>query len=214
MNHGSPFAAEAKRPCPRVAAVGAETPLVLVILFHKPCGVLSQFKPVEGKRTLLEFPALAGGRAVGRLDEDSEGLLVVTRWPWVQTLLTRPGRLEKIYWAQVEGLPTESTLRAWQRGIVVGDYTTAPARARRLDDPQLSPRIPPIRHRLNVPTSWLELALREGKNRQVRRMTAALGHPTLRLVRVAVGQLRLGSLGMGEARPAGPAELDWLQKLR
>ena len=186
----------------------------LVILFHKPYGVLSQFKPVPGKRTLLEFPALAGGRAVGRLDEDSEGLLVISPWPWVQTALTRPGRVEKVYWAQIERQPSQEALQQWRQGVTLGDFNTAPARAQMVPDPPLPPRVPPIRHRLNVPTVWLELALKEGKNRQVRRMTAALGHPTLRLVRVAVGPLLLGELSAGQARPVTGSQMDWLKSLR
>lgn len=185
-----------------------------ILIFHKPYGVLSQFKAVQGKRCLQEFPELAGGRAVGRLDEDSEGLLVISSLAWVQTLLTRPGAVEKRYWAQIERIPQPEVLRHWESGVALKDFTTAPARARLLPDPGLPERQPPIRHRLQVPTCWLELILKEGKNRQVRRMTAALGHPTLRLLRVAVGELRLGDLKPGQSRPLKPGERAWLQKLR
>lgn len=186
----------------------------MLLLFHKPYGVLSQFKPVPGKRTLLEFPALAGGRAVGRLDEDSEGLLLITSWPWAQTALTQPGRVPKVYLAQVERIPSPEALRQLESGVTLGPWTTAPAGVRRIDEPGFPERVPPIRHRLNVPTAWIELALREGKNRQVRRMTAAVGHPTLRLVRVSVGPLVLDGLEAGQSRPASRAQLKWLNSLR
>ncbi len=181
------------------------------MLFHKPYGVMSQYKPMPGKRTLLEFPALKGGTAVGRLDEDSEGLLVISNLAWVQALLTRPGQIAKTYRAQVERIPDEQALQQLRQGVRLGDAMSRPAQARLLPELVMPDRDPPIRHRLNVPTAWLELTLREGKNRQVRRMTAAVGHPTLRLLRVAVGALRLGALGPGEARELTLAEVDWLK---
>lgn len=186
----------------------------MVRLFHKPYGVLSQYKPHQGKHTLLEFPELAGGKAVGRLDEDSEGLLVISSLAWVQTCLTRPGTVEKTYWAQVEGVPTEAALQQLREGVTLRDGLTRPAGARLLEAPDLPPRPVPIRERRNQPTRWLELRLVEGKNRQVRRMTAAVGHPTLRLVRVSIGELRLSELAPGASRPLQPAELRWLQGLR
>lgn len=173
---------------------------------------MSQYKPLAGKRTLLEFSALKGGTAVGRLDEDSEGLLVISDQAWVQALLTQPGQIVKTYLAQVERIPDETALERLRQGIVLGDFVTRPARARLLPELVLPEREPPIRHRLNVPTIWLELSLSEGKNRQVRRMTAAVGHPTLRLQRVAVGALRLGDLPAGQARQLTPAEADWLKR--
>jgi 23S rRNA pseudouridine2457 synthase len=151
---------------------------------------------------------------VGRLDEDSEGLLLVSDQPWVIQALTTPGRVEKVYWAQVERIPSSLAVQAWREGVRLKDGLTAPARAELLADPGLPERVPPIRHRVRVPTAWLELGLKEGKNRQVRRMTAALGHPTLRLLRVAVGELLLGGLQAGESRPARGAELHWLKGLR
>ena len=203
MNHGDPFEARAKDPSLEVHGV--------ILLFHKPYGVLSQYKPVEGKRTLLEFPLLAGGKAVGRLDEDSEGLIVISNQAWVQALLTRPGQVEKTYRAQVERIPSLQALQQLREGVRCGDFVSAPARARLLPEPEMPPRDPPIRHRLNVPTAWLELTIKEGKNRQVRRMTAAVGHPTLRLVRVEIGGLRLGPLAAGQARPLTCEEARWLQ---
>lgn len=174
--------------------------------------MLSQYKPVAGKRGLLEFPALSGGKAVGRLDEDSEGLLMISDQAWVQTLLTRPGQIEKTYRAQVERIPDSVALQRLRQGVSCGDFTSAPARARLLPDLQMAEREPPIRQRLRVPTSWLELQLREGKNRQVRRMTAAVGHPTLRLIRVGIGPIQLGELAPGQCRPLTRAERDWLNQ--
>lgn len=173
---------------------------------------MSQYKPLEGKRTLLEFPALKGGTAVGRLDEDSEGLLVISDLAWVQALLTQPGQIAKTYRAQVERIPDEQALQQLRQGVRFGDSLSRPAEARLLPELVMPDRDPPIRHRLNVPTAWLELTLREGKNRQVRRMTAAVGHPTLRLLRVAVGALRLGKLAAGEARELTASEADWLKR--
>jgi 23S rRNA pseudouridine2457 synthase len=186
----------------------------VVKLFHKPYGVLSQFKPNGEKRTLTEFPQLAGGRAVGRLDEDSEGLLVVSNLPWVQTVLTRPGHVEKTYWAQVERVPDAAALVRLQTGVVLKDGPTRPAKARLLEDPGWPERSVPIRFRRDIPTQWVELRLLEGRNRQVRRMTAAVGHPTLRLVRVAIGALQLGELEAGQCRPLRVAEERWLQRLQ
>lgn len=205
MNHAVPFAARAKDPALEVPPV--------ILVFHKPYGVLSQYKPVAGKRTLLEFLALAGGKAVGRLDEDSEGLLVISDLAWVQTLLTRPGQIEKVYRAQVERIPDEPALQRLRHGVSCGDFVSAPARARLLPDFLVPERVPPIRHRVNVPTAWLELQLREGKNRQVRRMTAAVGYPTLRLLRVAVGEIQLGELAPGDCRELKPRERDWLTRV-
>ncbi|MBS2036662.1 pseudouridine synthase [bacterium] len=184
----------------------------MILVFHKPYGVMSQYKPVPGKHTLLEFPALRGGTAVGRLDEDSEGLLVVSDLGWVHALLTQPGQIEKTYRAQVERIPDETALQSLRKGVSFGGSVSRPARARLVPDLVLPDRDPPIRHRLNVPTIWLELSLREGKNRQVRRMTAAVGHPTLRLLRVSVGALQLGELPAGEARELTKAEAEWLRR--
>ncbi len=185
----------------------------VILVFHKPYGVLSQYKPVAGKRTLLEFPALSGGKAVGRLDEDSEGLLMISDLAWVQTLLTRPGQIEKCYRAQVERIPDAAALQRLRQGVRCGDFVSAPARANLLADLQMAEREPPIRHRLNVPTVWLELQLREGKNRQVRRMTAAVGHPTLRLLRVGIGPVQLADLAPGACRELTRPERDWLNRV-
>jgi 23S rRNA pseudouridine2457 synthase len=185
----------------------------VIRLFHKPYGVLSQFKAHPGKRTLQEFDCLRGGRAVGRLDEDSEGLLVVTDQARWLTALTRPGKHFKTYWVQLEGDPQPEQLAPLETGIQLKDGLTAPARFRLLDDLQMSPRQPPIRERRQIPTRWLELSINEGRNRQVRRMTAALGFPTLRLIRVSIGSLKLASLPLGESRPPSRREQDWLDRL-
>ena len=171
----------------------------MIVVFHKPYGVLSQYKPVAGKRTLLEFPALSGGKAVGRLDEDSEGLLIVSDLAWVQTLLTQPGRIEKTYRAQVERIPDEIALERLRQGVTCGDFVSAPAQARLLPDLQIAERTPPIRHRLNVPTVWLELQLKEGKNREVRNIMESLGLEVNRLIRLSYGPFQLGDLPMGAA---------------
>lgn len=204
MNHERSLCSKSSRTCPEVHGV--------ILVFHKPYGVMSQYKPMPGKRTLLEFPALKGGTAVGRLDEDSEGLLVISDLAWVQALLTQPGQIEKTYHAQVERIPDPAALEKLRQGVEFGGSLSRPARARLLPDLVMPEREPPIRHRLNVPTCWLELSLREGKNRQVRRMTAAVGHPTLRLLRVAVGALRLGELTAGQARELKSSELEWLKR--
>lgn len=163
----------------------------MLIAFHKPWGVLSQFTPDHpGQRTLAEFGLPSGVWPVGRLDADSEGLLLLTDEKDLVDRLLNPRRGHpRTYWAQVEGLLESEALAALQRGgLDLRGHRTAPCRARLLEtEPDLPARDPPVRHRLTVPTAWIELTLTEGKNRQVRRMTAAVGHPTLRLVRVGVG---------------------------
>lgn len=173
-----------------------------LVLFNKPYGVLSQFTP-EGKwRALAEFIPLKDVYVAGRLDADSEGLLILTDDGRLQAQIAEPKhKLEKTYWAQVEGVPDEAALDRLRAGIRLSDFTAQPARVRLIDEPAgLWPRDPPIRYRAAIPTCWLEIRIREGKNRQVRRMTAAIGYPTLRLVRAAVGALSVTGLGLGEWR--------------
>ena len=176
----------------------------MLIAFHKPYGVLSQFTPEAGSawRTLAEFGFPKGVYPVGRLDADSEGLLLLSDEPVLNARLLRPEQAHaREYWAQVERVPTDDALRELARGVLVQGRRTLPCRVRRLEPPpDLSPRDPPIRARKNVPDCWLALELTEGKNRQVRRMTATVGHPTLRLVRVRIGGLELGDLPAGEWR--------------
>ncbi len=171
-----------------------------VVLFNKPYGVLSQFTP-EGKWRALEgFIPVKGVYVAGRLDADSEGLLVLTDDGKLQAWIADPKhKLEKTYWAQVEGVPDEAALARLRAGIQLSDFTAKPAKVRLMDEPAgLWPRDPPIRYRAAIPTAWLEIRIAEGKNRQVRRMTAAIGYPTLRLIRAAIGCATLDGLALGE----------------
>jgi 23S rRNA pseudouridine2457 synthase len=179
-----------------------------IILLNKPYGVLTQFTSAEGRPTLKDYLAVPGVYAAGRLDADSEGLVVLTDDGTLQARISHPRhKLEKTYWAQVEGIPDEAALAALRRGVDLGDFVTRPCRARLIPEPAgLWPRDPPIRFRQAIPTAWLELVIAEGKNRQVRRMTAKVGHPTLRLVRWAVGAWTLEGLAPGRWRETtGPA---------
>ncbi len=171
-----------------------------LVLFNKPYGVLSQFTP-EGKwRALGEFITLKGVYVAGRLDADSEGLLILTDDGKLQARIADPKhKLEKTYWAQVEGVPSEAELQRLRHGINLSDFTARPAKVRLIDEPPaLWLRDPPIRFRAALPTSWLEIRISEGKNRQVRRMTAAIGYPTLRLIRAAIGAQSIAGLGLGQ----------------
>ena len=173
-----------------------------IVLFNKPYGILSQFTP-EGKwRALDEFIPVKDVYVAGRLDADSEGLLILTDDGRLQARIADPRhKLEKTYWAQVEGVPDEAALDRLRAGIALSDFTAQPARFRRIDEPAgLWPRDPPIRYRAAIPTSWLEIRIAEGKNRQVRRMTAAIGYPTLRLIRAAIGAATLDGLAPGQWR--------------
>ncbi len=172
-----------------------------VILLNKPYGVICQFSPSGGKPTLAEYVRVPGVYPAGRLDTDSEGLVVLTNDGALQARITEPRhKLEKVYWAQVEGSPTQASLEALEDGLVLADGPTLPARVRPIPEPALWERDPPIRVRKAIPTAWIELALREGRNRLVRRMTAAVGLPTLRLVRVRVGPWSVEGLATGESR--------------
>lgn len=198
------------RPCQPCIMPDRNPPETRLLLFNKPCRVLSQFSPSGDKATLADFIDVPGVYPAGRLDYDSEGLLLLTDDGALQAWLSQPRHRQwKTYWAQVEGLPEEEALEALRRGLELPDGPTLPARVRRLEPPALWPRDPPIRVRRHIPDSWLELAIREGRNRQVRRMTAAVGHPTLRLVRVGVGPFTLEGLAPGQWREAQPPP-DWL----
>ncbi|HWR86787.1 MAG TPA: pseudouridine synthase [Acidiferrobacterales bacterium] len=186
----------------------------MLIVFNKPFNVLCQFTDKEGRQTLADFISVSRVRPAGRLDYDSEGLLLLTDDGALQTCIAEPKhKLPKTYWAQVEGVPDTEALEKLRRGVQLSDGRTRPAEVRLIPEPALWPRDPPIRMRRNIPTNWIELILAEGRNRQVRRMTAAVGFPTLRLVRVAVGPYRLAGLAPGEWREADAALLQFRHDL-
>jgi 23S rRNA pseudouridine2457 synthase len=176
------------------------------IIFNKPFNVLSQFtdKGNEGtpRQTLSDFIDVPGVYAAGRLDQDSEGLLVLTDNGRLQAQISNPrNKTPKTYWAQIEGLPDESALERLRRGVDLKDGRTAPAKVERIDPPaDLWPRTPPIRVRKSIPDCWIAITVTEGRNRQVRRMTAAIGHPTLRLIRYQIGNWTLDGLNPGDWR--------------
>lgn len=174
----------------------------MLIAFNKPHGVICKFRPEPGRRTLADYIDVRHVHPAGRLDTDSEGLLLLTDDGPLQARIAEPRhKLAKVYWAQVEGVPTAGALQALRAGVDLGEFITRPAQARLIEEPPgLWPRDPPIRFRAKIPTSWLELTLREGRNRQVRRMTARVGFPTLRLVRASIGGVSVDGLGLGEWR--------------
>lgn len=184
--------------CASFPATGSAS---LIILFNKPYRVLSQFTRADGKATLADFIDIPGVYCAGRLDYDSEGLLILTDDGRLQQRIANPryGK-KKRYWVQVEGIPAGADLDRLRRGVRLRDGLTRPASVSAIPPPPIWPRTPPIRERRNIPTSWLDLTLGEGRNRQVRRMTAHIGYPTLRLIRHAVGEWTLGDLAVGEYR--------------
>jgi 23S rRNA pseudouridine2457 synthase len=181
----------------------------LLIAFNKPFGVICKFRPEPGRKTLADYIQVPDVYPAGRLDTDSEGLLLLTDDGALQARISSPKfKLGKVYWAQVEGLPGDDALTKLRKGVDLGDFITQPAEARLIDEPpNLWPRDPPIRYRAKIPTCWLELTLREGKNRQVRRMTAKVGFPTLRLVRASIGNVSVDGLANGESREIAPDAL-------
>lgn len=184
------------------------------LAFYKPYDVLSAFTDRDGGRTLAEFIDVPGVYPMGRLDKDSEGLLLLSDDGALAHLVTHPRHhLPKVYLAQVECIPDEDALERLRTGVEIKGRVTRPARAELLaEDPGFPPRSTPIRYRKNVPTAWVRITLWEGRNRQVRRMTAAVGHPTLRLVRVAIGPIKLEPLREGEWRVLTGAEVAALRK--
>jgi 23S rRNA pseudouridine2457 synthase len=179
--------------------------MTTLVIFNKPMNVLSQFTDAENRDNLANYISLSGVYPAGRLDYDSEGLLLLTDDGRLQHRIASPAaKMPKTYWVQVEGEPHDSALQILRDGLVLKDGKTAPASVTRLQTPHLWERIPPIRHRQQIPTAWLSITITEGRNRQVRRMTAAVGYPTLRLVRVQIGPWQLENLQPGHYRLEHP----------
>lgn len=174
--------------------------LMSLILLNKPFGVLCQFTDKDERSTLADYVSTPGVYPAGRLDRDSEGLLVLTDDGVFQARLSQPGRCWKSYWVQVEGEMTQAAIERLTTGVTIRQRRTRPCRVAAVPPPEVREREPPVRLRRHIPTSWLELELREGRNRQIRKMTAAVGNPTLRLIRFGVGPFRLDGLAPGETR--------------
>lgn len=172
---------------------------VKIVLFNKPFNVLTQFTDDDNRATLADYIDIKNVYAAGRLDKDSEGLLVLTNDGKLQQKITSPKfKKPKTYWVQVEGIPSSDSMQALRKGVALKDGLTLPADISIMDEPDVWQRIPPIRERANIPTTWLRITIKEGRNRQVRRMTAHIGHPTLRLIRAAIGDWSLDALKPGE----------------
>lgn len=205
-----PFAID--RPPRFPAARRAGAPAMTLIALNKPFGTICQFSAHETRPSLGDWVTTPGVYPAGRLDADSEGLLLLTDDGALQARIAEPRhKLVKRYWAQVDGAPGPADLKALARGVDLGDYVTRPCRAEFIEPPDaLWARNPPIRYRAAIPTTWIELAITEGKNRQVRRMTAAIGFPTLRLVRVGIGSLDIFALGIAPGETiALPPRAPW-----
>lgn len=178
----------------------------MLIAFNKPFGVACKFSPAPGRETLADYIDVRSVYPAGRLDTDSEGLILLTDDGVLQTRIAEPKhKLAKLYWAQVEGSPSQTALEQLRTGVSLGDFTTQPAIANLIEEPQdLWPRDPPIRYRAKIPTAWLAVTIYEGKNRQLRRMTAKVGFPTLRLIRAVIGKVSIEGLAPGSWREIEP----------
>ena len=187
----------------------------MLIAFNKPYGVICQFSPSGDKKTLKDFVDVPNVYPAGRLDTDSEGLLLLTDDGVLQARIADPMRnMHKTYWVQVDGEPTDSDLDPLRQGVNLGDFVAAPAAAMLIAPPiSLWPRDPPVRFRQNIPTAWLEIGITEGKNRQIRRMTAKIGYPTLRLVRISIGSWIMQGIAPGEWR-AIDVPPDMMQRIK
>ncbi|WP_241499111.1 pseudouridine synthase [Rufibacter ruber] len=207
-----------KQPQNRIISLSSHCtylPIILqYLLLNKPFEVLTQFTDEQGRLTLKDFVPVPNVYPVGRLDYDSEGLVLLTNDKQLQHRLSDPKfKVEKTYWVQVEGVPTEEALDQLEKGVLIQGKKTTPAKARLLEEVELWERSKPIRFRANIPTTWVEIKISQGMNRQVRKMTAAVGYPTLRLVRVAIGPLQLDGLPPGQYRELTPHEVKQLKEL-
>lgn len=190
------FANKKRQKQPKVRPVDFKAE---VVLFNKPFDVLSQFTDDQNRQTLKNFIDIKGIYAAGRLDRDSEGLLLLTNDGKLQHKLANPSqKTDKTYWAQVEGIPTDADITALCQGVELKDGMTKPAKVSIVNEPKIWPRTPPIRERAAIPTSWLEITISEGRNRQVRRMTAHIGFPTLRLIRYRIGKWTIDGINNGD----------------
>lgn len=183
-------------------------------LVNKPYGVLSQFTDKEGRRTLKSIYSFPNDvYSVGRLDMDSEGLLIITNDKLLNDILLNPrSKTEKEYYVQVEGIPDTNALENLRNGVIIEGRKTMPAKVKKIGEPGFTERIPPIRERKNIPVSWLSISICEGRNRQIRKMTAAVGFPTLRLVRVRIKNLTIGKMNSGDVKELSQNEIEELWK--